>query len=189
MRYLIPLAVFVVIAGFLWAGLKLNPREVPSPFVDKPAPAFTLPRLANANQTIATTDMQGRVWLLNVWASWCAACYTEHPLLNDLAAEGITIVGLNHKDKDADAKRWLADLGNPYETIAVDIDGAVSIEWGVYGVPETFVIDKAGIVRYKHIGPVTEQDLANKIRPLLEALQQEPSKQVSDLHRQTHKAA
>ncbi|MDH3693169.1 MAG: DsbE family thiol:disulfide interchange protein [Gammaproteobacteria bacterium] len=189
MRYLIPLAVFVVIAGFLAAGLKLNPREVPSPFVDKPAPAFTLPRLDNTQQTIGTADMLDRVWLLNVWASWCAACYTEHPLLNDLAAEGITIIGLNHKDKDADAKRWLSDLGNPYEMIAVDMDGAVSIEWGVYGVPETFVIDKAGTVRYKHIGPVTEQDLAQTIRPLLETLQQENNKQVSRLPTQKRTAA
>lgn len=181
MRYLIPLAVFIVIAGFLAAGLKLNPREVPSPFVDKPAPVFTLPRLSNTQATIGTDDMQGQVWLLNVWASWCAACYTEHPLLNDLAAEGITIIGLNHKDKDADAKRWLSDLGNPYEITAVDLDGRVGIEWGVYGVPETFVIDKAGIVRYKHIGPVTEQDLVQTIRPLLETLQQEPNKQVSYL--------
>ncbi len=181
MRYLIPLAVFVVIAGFLAAGLKLNPREVPSPFVGKPAPTFSLPQLSNAQKTISTADMKGQVWLLNVWASWCAGCYTEHPLINELAAEGITIIGLNHKDKDADAKRWLADLGNPYQVTAVDMDGSVGIEWGVYGVPETFVIDKTGVVRYKHIGPVTEKDLAEKIKPLLQALEQETANATSQL--------
>ncbi len=179
MRYLIPLAVFVVIAGFLWAGLKLNPREVPSPFVGKPAPAFTLPRLDNTQQTISTADMQGRVWVLNVWASWCGPCYAEHPFINRLAEVGVTIVGLNHKDKAVDAKRFLAEQGNPYRVIGVDADGSAGIEWGVYGVPETFVIDKAGIVRYKHIGPVTEKDLVETIKPLLDTLAQEPDKQVS----------
>jgi len=183
MRYLIPLAVFVVIAWFLWAGLKLNPREVPSPFVGKPAPTFVLPRLGDAQNTIGTADMQGRVWLLNVWASWCAACYGEHPLLNELAAEDVTIIGLNHKDKDADAKGWLSELGNPYQVTAVDLDGAVSIEWGVYGVPETFVIDKSGIVRYKQIGPVTTKVIEEKIKPLLQTLEREPYNQVSLLHR------
>jgi cytochrome c biogenesis protein CcmG/thiol:disulfide interchange protein DsbE len=156
--------------------------------VGKPAPAFTLPRLSNAQDTISTTDMKGRVWVLNVWASWCGPCYAEHPLINELAADGITIVGLNHKDKRADAKRFLAELGNPYKMIGVDADGSVSIEWGVYGVPETFVIDKAGVVRYKHIGPVTEKVLVEKIRPLLETLEQEAADAISHLP-VTHLAA
>ena len=174
LRFVIPVALFAVIAGFLAAGLKLDPRLVPSPLVDKAAPAFSLPTLQAEQDTIGTADMRGKVWLLNVWASWCAACHTEHPVLNELAVrERLIIVGLNYKDERDAAVKWLADLGNPYQVVAVDADGRVGIEWGVYGVPETFVVDKRGVIRYKHIGPVSPADASNRILPLVHELQAE----------------
>jgi len=173
-RYLVPLGVFALIAVFLAVGLNLNPREVPSPFIGKAAPALDLPRLDPADTRITSADLAGRVWILNVWASWCVACRVEHPLFNRFAATSDTIlVGLNYKDKEPEARRWLADLGNPYTIIAVDREGDTGIEWGVYGVPETFVIDKAGVVRYKHIGPIDEAALQDEIVPLIARLEQE----------------
>lgn len=172
-RYLLPLGVFVVLLAFLGVGLKLNPREVPSPLVGKPAPAFSLPRLDQPATLFAREDMLGKVWLLNVWASWCAACRQEHPLLVELARSGrVPIVGLDYKDNRADGLRWLQGLGNPYVTAASDADGRVGIDYGVYGVPETYVIDRAGVIRYKQIGPVTAEILQNKILPLVKGLQQ-----------------
>jgi cytochrome c biogenesis protein CcmG, thiol:disulfide interchange protein DsbE len=171
-RFLIPLAIFVVLAGFLAAGLTRDPHLVPSPLVDKPAPAFTLPRLDQA-ATFSPAEMQGRVWMLNVWASWCGACRQEHPLLTDLARSGVVpLVGLDYKDAGPDARRWLAEHGDPYLLTAVDADGRVGIDYGVYGVPETYVIDRAGTIRYKHIGPVTRDILQAKILPLIQELQQ-----------------
>ncbi|MCU0814301.1 MAG: DsbE family thiol:disulfide interchange protein [Burkholderiaceae bacterium] len=166
-----PLAIFAVVVGFLAAGLTLKPREVPSPLVGKPAPAFELPKLHAADERLAVADLRGRVWLLNVWASWCTACQIEHPVLVDLARSGaVTLVGLNYKDKRADALRWLQQHGDPYVTSVVDADGVVGIDWGVYGVPETFVIDKQGVIRHKHIGPVTPEALRETILPLVRAL-------------------
>ena len=171
-RFLIPLAIFVVLAGFLAAGLSRDPHLVPSPLVGKPAPAFTLPRLDQA-ATFAPAEMQGRVWMLNVWASWCGACRQEHPLLTDVARSGVVpLIGLDYKDTVPDARRWLAEHGDPYQLTAVDADGRVGIDYGVYGVPETYVIDRAGIIRYKHIGPVTPDVLQAKILPLVRELQQ-----------------
>lgn len=166
-----PLAIFAVVVGFLAVGLTLKPREVPSPLVGKPAPAFDLPKLHAADERLAVADLHGRVWLLNVWASWCTACQIEHPVLVDLAKSGaVTLVGLNYKDKRADALRWLQQHGDPYLTSVVDADGVVGIDWGVYGVPETFVIDKQGVIRHKHIGPVTPEALRGTILPLVRAL-------------------
>ena len=137
-RFLIPLAVFVVLVVFLAMGLTLNPRDVPSPLKDKPAPAFTLPQLAAADKNFSPADMKGKVWLLNVWASWCVSCRQEHPLLVAFAKEGkAPVVGLNYKDQPGDAKNWLAKFGDPYVVSAVDADGRVGIDYGVYGVPET----------------------------------------------------
>ena len=171
-RFLIPLAIFVVLAGFLAAGLSRDPHLVPSPLVGKPAPAFTLPRLDQA-ATFAPAEMQGRVWMLNVWASWCGACRQEHPLLTDVARSGVVpLIGLDYKDTVPDARRWLAEHGDPYQLTAVDADGRVGIDYGVYGVPETYVIDRAGTIRYKHIGPVTPDVLQAKILPLVRELQQ-----------------
>ena len=171
-KFFIPIAVFIVIGGFLLVGLRLNPREVPSPLIDKPAPSFNLARLHEPAKTLGVADMKGQVWLLNVWASWCVACRTEHPLLVELAKRKIVpIVGLNYKDKPEEAKTWLAKLGDPYSMSVMDRDGRVGIDFGVYGVPETFVIDKTGLIRYKQIGPVTAESLEQTIVPLLRELQ------------------
>ena len=171
LRFLAPLVVFLVVGAFLAVGLKLDPREVPSPLIDKRAPQFELPRLLQMEGIVGTSDLRGEVWLLNVWASWCVACRVEHPLFNDLAGKKIVrIVGLNYKDASADAQRWLREFGNPYDVIGVDREGAVGIDWGVYGVPETFVIDREGIIRYKHIGPVDQKVLSEVILPLVSDL-------------------
>lgn len=173
MRYLLPLVVFATIAAFLYSGLSRDPREVPSPLIGQVAPEFTLPTLLAEQQSFSPSLMQGKVWLLNIWATWCAGCREEHPLLVNLARSGkVDIVGLNYKDDSAQAKRWLAELGDPYLKTAVDADGRVGIDWGFYGAPETFVIDKNGIVRHKHIGPVYPKDLAETILPLVEELQE-----------------
>jgi cytochrome c biogenesis protein CcmG, thiol:disulfide interchange protein DsbE len=170
-RLFIPLAVFVVILGFLFVGLGLNPREVPSPLVGKPAPAMQLAQLHAPEKQFSQKDMLGQVWLLNVWASWCVACRVEHPLLVDLArAKTIPLVGLNYKDKPDEAKEWLARHGDPYVLSVRDSDGRVGIDYGVYGVPETFLIDKQGVIRFKQIGPITPEALEKKILPLAREL-------------------
>lgn len=170
-RFALPLAVFVVLAGFLFVGLGLNPREVPSPLIGKPAPAFQLMQLARSGQAFSPSQMQGDVWLLNVWASWCVACRVEHPLLVELAKKDVVpIIGLNYKDTRDAASGWLAQLGNPYQLSAVDSDGRVGIDYGVYGVPETFVIDKTGVIRFKQIGPITEDVWRDKMLPLIQRL-------------------
>ncbi len=172
-RYLIPLAVFVVLVVFLGIGLGLNPREVPSPLIGKPAPAFKLSELHQNGKLLGKEDMLGKVWLLNVWASWCVSCREEHPVLVEFSKQNIVpLYGLNYKDKRDDALAWLKQFGDPYTASIVDADGRVGIDYGVYGVPETFVIDKAGVVRYKQIGPVTPKALNEKILPLLKQLQQ-----------------
>ena len=171
LRFLIPLAIFVVLAGFLLRGLFLNPREVPSPLINKPAPVFTLAQLAQPDKTFGTADMKGQVWLLNVWASWCVACRQEHPLLVALSKKkAVPIIGLNYKDKPDAAMGWLAQLGDPYDLSVKDVDGRVGIDFGVYGVPETFLIDKNGVIRYKQIGPVTEEAWTKTILPKIEEL-------------------
>jgi cytochrome c biogenesis protein CcmG/thiol:disulfide interchange protein DsbE len=172
LRYVLPLLVFGVLAGFLLKGLDLNPREVPSPLIGKPAPAFELPRLDNAAQRLRRDELIGKPWVLNVWASWCGPCKQEHPLVVDLARRypHIPVYGLNYKDQGAAATQWLAQLGNPYAANLVDADGRVGIDYGVYGVPETFVMDAQGIIRLKHIGPLTEQAVRERIEPLLRQL-------------------
>ncbi len=170
-RYLLPLGIFVVIAVFLAIGLGLDPREVPSPLINKPAPAFSLPQLHQPAQMFSRDDMKGKVWLLNVWASWCVACREEHPVLVEFARTGtVPIVGLNYKDERRDGLRWLAQFGDPYRLSAYDYDGRIGIDYGVYGVPETFLIDKNGIIRYKRIGVVTPEILRDKILPLVREL-------------------
>ena len=170
-RFLLPLALFLVLVGFLAVGLRLDPREVPSPLIGKPAPAFDAPLLHAPQQQLRKEDLLGTVWMLNVWASWCAACRDEHPLLVEFARRAtVPLYGLNYKDQRADGQRWLAQLGNPYAASLFDPAGRIGIDYGVYGVPETFIIDKAGVVRFKHIGPVTAQVLKEKIEPLLAKL-------------------
>ncbi len=171
-RFLLPLGVFIVLVVFLAIGLGLNPREVPSPLINKPAPAFQLPQLHQPDKTFSQQDMQGKVWLLNVWASWCVSCREEHPVLMELAKSNtVPIYGLNYKDKPDDALGWLKQFGDPYVLSITDRNGRVGIDYGVYGVPETFVIDKQGAIRYKQIGPVTPAALKDKILPLVKALQ------------------
>jgi cytochrome c biogenesis protein CcmG, thiol:disulfide interchange protein DsbE len=165
-RFLLPLGVFVVLVGFFFVGLKLNPREVPSPLIGKPAPQFNLPRLDAVGSQFGPENYRGKVWLLNVWASWCVACREEHPLLVELARQGtVNLIGLNYKDNAVDAQSWLSQFGNPYQLSVMDADGRVGIEYGVYGVPETFIIDKQGIIAYKVIGPITTEILQNTVLP------------------------
>jgi cytochrome c biogenesis protein CcmG/thiol:disulfide interchange protein DsbE len=171
LRFILPLAVFLVLVGFLAAGLKLDPREVPSPLIGKPAPGFTLTRLDDAGKTIRREDMLGKVWMLNVWASWCGACRDEHPHLLALArTKQLPIYGLNYKDTRDDGLGWLARFGNPYDASLFDQDGRVGIDFGVYGVPETFIIDKQGVIRFKQIGPVTPEVIETRIVPLVKEL-------------------
>ena len=171
MRFILPLGVFLLLALFLALGLKLDPREVPSPLIDKPAPAFAAPALARPEQQIQRDALLGQVWLLNVWASWCVACREEHPLLVEFSKRAaVPIYGLNYKDQRADALGWLGQFGNPYTDSVFDGDGRIGIDYGVYGVPETFVIDRQGLIRLKHIGPLTPEVLRDKIEPLLKKL-------------------
>lgn len=171
LRYLLPLLLFVVLVAFLARGLSLKPREIPSPLIDKPAPAFSLPTLDAPDQKLATQDLRGKVWILNVWASWCVACRIEHPLLVEFSKTGmVPIYGLNYKDKRDDAIGWLNKFGNPYTRSLSDSDGLVGIDFGVYGVPETFVIDRNGVIRYKQIGPLTPAVLRDEIVPLVRKL-------------------
>jgi cytochrome c biogenesis protein CcmG, thiol:disulfide interchange protein DsbE len=171
LKFLLPLAIFAGLVAFLAAGLKLDPKEVPSPLIGKPAPAFSLTRLDNPAVTIRRDDMLGKVWILNVWASWCVACRVEHPLLVEFAAKKIVpIYGLNYKDERAQGMQWLAQFGNPYQASLFDQDGRVGIDWGVYGVPETFLIDQQGQIRFKQIGPLTPEVIRDRIEPLVRQL-------------------
>jgi len=169
--FAIPLAIFVALAIFFAVGLTRDPREVPSPFIDKPAPSFKLEQLHEASRAFAPEDMKGKVWLLNVWASWCVSCRVEHPLLVEMSKKNVVpIVGLNYKDRREDVVAWRTKFGNPYSLSAYDVDGRVGIDYGVYGVPETFVIDKMGVIRYKQIGPITQEALDATILPLIKKL-------------------
>ncbi|MGJ7613963.1 MULTISPECIES: DsbE family thiol:disulfide interchange protein [unclassified Variovorax] len=170
-RAAIPLLAAGVLVAFMAAGLTLKPREVPSPLIGKPAPGFTLPVLEQPGRTLSVQDMRGKVWLLNVWASWCVACRLEHPLVLDASRTGeVPIYGLNYKDAPADALRWLDRFGNPYVASLSDREGLVGIDFGVYGVPETFVIDKQGVIRHKVIGPLTPETLRDTVMPLVRKL-------------------
>jgi cytochrome c biogenesis protein CcmG/thiol:disulfide interchange protein DsbE len=171
MKRWLPLVIFAVLVGFFAKGLFLNPREVPSPFIGKAAPAFTLPLVGNANAAFSPAEMKGKVWLLNVWAPWCVSCRQEHGVLMTLAqSQSVPIVGLNWKDKDREAEQLLAQTGNPFLAVPDDLTGKVGIDYGVTGTPETYVIDKAGIIRMKHIGPISEEAWKEKIEPKLKEL-------------------
>lgn len=193
-RFLIPLGLFLVLAVFLAIGLNRDPHEVPSPLVGKPAPEFRLKQLADG-KTFSPADMRGKVWILNVWSSWCVSCRQEHPLLVQFARQNrLPIVGLNYKEVRGDgeldvrniapgdeellvkrrAMTWLAQRGDPYTLVALDMDGHVGIDYGVYGVPESYVIDKAGVIRYKQIGPITPEAMEKTILPLVAQLEKQP---------------
>ena len=170
-KFVIPVAIFAVLGVLLWVGLSLNPRHIPSPLIGKALPAFSLPALHEPKRVVTAESLRGRVYLLNVWASWCVACRQEHPVLKAIAQQKVVpLVGLNYKDKRDDALGWLKEFENPYEVSVMDADGRLGIELGVYGVPETFVIDKAGVIRYKHVGPVSEEIWTHKLLPLIQQL-------------------
>ncbi len=173
-RFMVPLAVFAAVAAFLGVGLTLDPREIPSPLVGKAAPDFSLPQLHDPQQVFSPRDRVGQVWLLNVWASWCGGCRDEHPFLMDLARSGVVpVYGIGYKDRREAALAWLGRWGDPYQVTGMDDSGRVGIEYGVYGVPETYVIDKTGVIRYKQIGPVDEETLHGTLVPLIRELQKQ----------------
>ena len=171
LRFLLPLAIFLAIAFFLWRGLALNPREVPSPLVGKKVPTFNVPVLSDGSKMLSDAELRGKVYLLNVWGSWCVSCREEHPVLVELAKKGtIPIYGLNWKDREQDAIAWLARFGDPYIVSGVDRDGRVAIDFGVYGAPETYLVDREGIIRYKQTGPLTWEVIEQKIMPIVAKL-------------------
>jgi cytochrome c biogenesis protein CcmG/thiol:disulfide interchange protein DsbE len=171
LRFAIPLALFAALLAFCAVGLHLDPREVPSPLIGKPAPDFSLSRLDAPERTIRRADLLGKVWMLNVWASWCEACREEHPALVEFAkAKAVPIYGLDYKDQRPPAQAWLAERGDPYDASLFDESGRVGIDFGVYGVPETFVVDQRGVIRFKQIGPLTPEVLRDKVMPLLRRL-------------------
>lgn len=171
-KFLIPIGLFAVLGLLLAYGLRLNPRRIPSPLIGKPLPHFDLPVLQNPGQTLNNADLRGHVVLINIWASWCVACREEHSLLVDLARQKIVpIIGVSYKDKPRDALAELKVSGDPYQTVLVDANGHAAINWGVYGVPETFVVDRNGIIRYKQIGPITPRAWRQKLLPLVRKLQ------------------
>ena len=171
--YLLPTILFVVLCGFLFRGLSLDPSLVPTALIDKPVPYFDLDELDDRTDPLSSVNLKGKVTLVNVFSSWCGPCRIEHPLLLEIAARGqVALHGINYKDEPVAARAWLDDLGNPFERIGVDRDGRVSIELGVYGVPETFLIDSTGRIRYKHVGPISENDWNKRLLPLIRTLRQ-----------------
>jgi len=174
-RRILPFSAIIIVTillGFFYKGLSLDPKKLPSALIDKPVPAFSLPQLHNSSLSFSPDEMKGKVWLLNVWASWCAACRSEHPLFMQLARNGdFPIYGLNYKDTQSAGQQWLRELGNPYKVSISDLAGDVGIDFGVYGVPETFLIDKDGVIRYKHVGPVSPQDWRDIIQPKMKELE------------------
>ena len=171
MRFAIPLGIFVVMVVLLGYGLRLDPKKVPSPLIGKAAPEFSLSVLGEPQKQLANKDMLGQVWVLNVWASWCISCRAEHKVITRLAEKNlVAVIGLNYKDDPNDASRWLKQFGDPYAASVMDQDGRVGIDFGVYGVPETFVIGKDGLIKYKHIGPVTQESLDAEVLPEIRKL-------------------
>lgn len=179
MKFFVPLIALLVVGGLMLFGLTNDPKLIPSPFIGQPAPAFTLPKLSNPNETVSVDEMKGKVWVLNLWASWCVSCRAEHAVLSRfIAKEKVPTIGLNYKDYGTEdygdaAKEWLSSLGNPYYAVAVDTKGMAGIDWGVVGVPETFVMDKKGIVRYKFTGPVYQKAVDEILIPLINKLRKE----------------
>ena len=171
MRYLIPLVLFLGLVVFLAIGLTRDPHVVPSPLINKPAPTFKLSQLADPSKTFSADEMRGKVWLLNIWGTWCVVCREEHPMLLEIERSGaVPIYGLDVKDKREDALAWLRELGDPYVLSVSDLDGRVGIDYGVYGAPETFLIDKNGVIRFKHIGPITPDVWQDQMLPLVKEL-------------------
>ena len=171
MSRLLPLLAFIALAVLLFVGVRMNSGKdtsaIPSPLIGKQAPALNLPELNMPQQSIGLQDLKGRAFVLNIWGSWCVSCRIEHPIITEMAKSGVIVVGYNYKDSAKDARAWLNQFGNPYALIIQDEDGKAALDWGIYGAPETFVIDAQGIVRFKHVGPITSEIVQNKILPLL----------------------
>jgi cytochrome c biogenesis protein CcmG/thiol:disulfide interchange protein DsbE len=168
--YVLPVVLLIALGIAFAVGLGRDPQKLPSALIDKPVPTFVLPPLDGRSDGFASTDLAGKVSLVNVWASWCLPCRAEQPILMGIAAAGIPVFGVNYKDKPDDAKRFLADLGNPFSAIGADRDGRVAIDFGVYGYPETFIVDRTGIIRYKHVGPINKVEWEQTLRPIVEEL-------------------
>ncbi len=173
LKLFIPFIIFIVLAAFFWRGLSLDPTEMPSALIDKTFPEFSLPSLADENNSLTREDLLGQVSLVNVWATWCAACKFEHPVLNTLADQGVAIIGINYKDNTSGARKWLDELGDPYQMTIVDTRGSLGIDLGVFGAPETYVVDKKGVIRHKHVGIVNMQVWNESLEPLYKQLAQE----------------
>jgi cytochrome c biogenesis protein CcmG/thiol:disulfide interchange protein DsbE len=173
-RRLLPFAAFLALAALLYVGVRMNSGKdtsaIPSPFVGKPVPAFSLPVLGEPGRVLTDRDLRGKPYLLNVWGSWCVNCRVEHPQLTALAQRGVRVVGYNYKDAPEDAQRWLAEFGNPYAPIVADEEGRVALDFGIYGAPETFLVDKDGIIRWKLVGPITPESLTAEVEPRLKAI-------------------
>jgi cytochrome c biogenesis protein CcmG/thiol:disulfide interchange protein DsbE len=168
---LLPLLAFVALAALLFVGVRMNSGKdnsaIPSPLIGKTAPSLVLPELEMTDSRLRPADLQGKAYVLNVWGSWCVSCRVEHPVITELARTGVTVVGYNYKDTPDDARRWLAEYGNPFALVIQDQDGQAALDWGIYGAPETFVIDANGIIRYKHIGPLTPDVVKTGLLPAL----------------------
>lgn len=167
---LLPLALFLVLAVFLYRGLFLNPAELPSALIGKPLPAFSLPAVDDPARTLSEADLKGKPALLNVWATWCVSCKAEHPVLTDLAAQGVNIVGINYKDDNANALKWLKEFHNPYQLDIRDEQGSLGLNLGVYGAPETFLVDRHGIIRHKFVGVIDQRVWREQLAPLYQQL-------------------
>lgn len=170
LKLFIPLIIFAVLAVFFWRGLSLDPTEMPSALIDKPVPGFSLPTLEDADRVITQDDLKGQVSLVNVWATWCIACRVEHPYLVELAQQGVRVIGINYKDDVAEARKWLANLHNPYVFSIVDADGRLGIDLGVFGAPETYVVDREGVIRHKHVGVVDDKVWTEQLKPIVDQL-------------------
>ncbi len=173
MSRLLPLLAFIALAVLLFVGVRMNAGKdnsaIASPLISKPAPALNLPELAMPESRVRLEDLRGTAYVLNIWGSWCVSCRIEHPVITEMAKSGITVVGYNYKDTPEEARNWLAEFGNPFALIVQDQDGQAALDWGIYGAPETFVIDAGGVIRFKHIGPLTPEIVQEKIHPALEA--------------------
>jgi cytochrome c biogenesis protein CcmG/thiol:disulfide interchange protein DsbE len=169
LKMFLPLLMFVVLALFLMRGLQLDPREMPSALINKPLPEFQLGRLGT-DAVVQRGDVIGEVTLFNVWATWCVSCRMEHPYLQKLADEGVPIVGINYKDESIAAMKWLRDLGNPYRLNIADTEGTLGLDMGVFGAPETYVVDAQGIIRYRHVGVINERIWSGLLAPLYQDL-------------------
>ncbi len=169
-KFIVPFGLFLVLGAFLYVGLQRDPSYVPSPLIGKPAPEFTLPSLQDASYSVASKDLKGQPWVLNVWGTWCGGCRQEHETLVAIAkTNAVPLIGLNWKDDNGAAQQWLRELGNPYAAVAEDREGRVAIDWGVYGAPETFLIGADGTVMYKHIAPMTMEVWQKEFMPRIEA--------------------